>query len=144
MTRSGSSRYVLSCSFIALLVAGCLTPAIGETGAPASHTPLYSRGDILSGNMTAAGYDTPEPDITGVRALVLAFQPDMDQYVYTFVRALPNGSYEYVFSESWEAKLARPRPVFEGLGLEKVGNMQEDLLWKVQEGTGKKSWAHGT
>ncbi len=131
MNRSIYCGCLLLCAALALLAAGCLAPAATGPGAHTAPLPVYARGDVLAGNMTAAGYDTPDPDIAGVRALVLGFEPGSDMYVYTFVRTLPNGSYGYVFSESWEAKLARPRPVFEAYGLGKVGMMAEKYLWKV-------------
>lgn len=131
MNRSVLSGFLLACAVLALLAAGCLAPAATGPGAPTQPVPLYARGDVLAGNMTAAGYDTPDPDVAGVRVLVLGFQPGSDTYVYTFVKTLPNGSFWYVFSESWEAKLARPRPVFEAYGLGKVGTMAEENLWKA-------------
>jgi len=131
MNRSVLSGFLLTCAALALIAPGCLAPSVTGPGAHTAPSPVYARGDVLAGNMTAAGYDTFDPDIAGVRALVLGFEPGSDMYVYTFVRTLPNGSYGYVFSESWEAKLARPRPVFEAYGLGKVGMMAEEYLWKV-------------
>lgn len=131
MNRSILAGCLVLCAVPALLAAGCLAPATTGPAAPTPPASLYSRGDVLLGNMTLAGYDTPDPGIAEVRAVVLAFQPETDTYVYTFVRTLPNGSYRYVFAEGWEAKLARPRQVFEGYGLEKAGTMPGALLWKV-------------
>jgi len=81
--------------------------------------------------MASAGYDIPDPDIGEVRAVVLAFQPETDLYIYTFMRTLPDGNYSYVFPEGWEGKLARSRPAFEGYGLEKIGTIPGEHLWNV-------------
>jgi hypothetical protein len=131
MTRSIFFGSLILWAALTLFIGGCIAPGTSEPAAPTPPATLYSRGDVLAGNMTLAGYDTPDPDIAEVRAVVLSFQPETDTYVYTFVRTLPNGSYGYVFAESWEARLARPRPVFEGYGLGKAGTMAEEGLWKA-------------
>lgn len=131
MPGSISSVCLLLCAILAIVLAGCLSPGTGNPGASAPPPSLYSRGDVLSGDMASAGYDTPDPNIDGVRAVVLAYQPGTDMYVYTFVRAIPDGNYSYVFPEGWEARLARPRPAFEGYGLEKVGTIPGEHLWNV-------------
>jgi len=131
MAGSISSGCLLLCAILAILLAGCLAPGTGNPGAPPPPPPLYSRGDVLSGDMVSAGYDTPDPGVGEVRAVVLAFQPGTDMYIYTFVRALPGGNYSYVFPEGWEARLARPRPAFEGYGLEKIGTIPGEHLWNV-------------
>jgi hypothetical protein len=81
--------------------------------------------------MTLAGYDTPDPDAGLYKVVVLEYQPGPDMYVYTFVRPLANGSYQYVLDEEWVAKLARPRAEFEAYGLKKNGTMSQGQLWKT-------------
>jgi len=127
------SGLLVLCLAIAISSAGCSVPGTtgeGKPVSPAHPAPLHMPGDVLSGNMTLAGYDTPDPRIGEVRVVVLAFQPESDMYIYTFVRTHANGSYTFVFPEGWEAKLARQRTVFEGYGLEMTGTMPRELLWQ--------------
>lgn len=121
------------CIAIMALFTGCTTPGPGSaTPVPTHPVPLYTAGDVLSGNMTLAGYDTPDPNVARYGAVVLGYQPGTDMYVYTFVEPLANGCYQYVLSEEWTAKFGRTRQEFEAYGLVKTGAMSQDMLWKVE------------
>lgn len=120
------------CIVLVVLTAGCTVPGPGPSvPEPARPAPLYTAGDVLSGNMTLAGYDTPDPDAGLYKVVVLEYQPGPDMYVYTFVRPLANGSYQYVLHEDWLAKLGRSRAEFEAYGLVRNGTMPRGQLWKT-------------
>lgn len=120
------------CILAAVLAVGCTSPGQGPvTPKPGHPAPVFSPGDVLSGNMTLAGYDTPDPKAGQYQAVVLAYQPGPDMYVYTFVMPLTNGSYQYVLPDQWEAKFGRPRTEFEGYGLVKNGTMAPGQLRAV-------------
>ncbi len=132
MKKTHPSGLLVLCLAIAISSAGCSVPATTGQGKPVlphQPAPLHIPGDVLSGNMTLAGFDSPDPRIGEVRVVVLAFKPESDMYIYTFVQTHPNGSYTFIFPEGWEAKLARQRTVFEGYGFEKAGTMPRELLW---------------
>ena len=117
---------------LVVLIAGCTVPGSGPSVTePTRPASLYAAGDVLSGNMTMAGYDTPDPDAAMYQVVVLGYQPGPDMYVYTFVRSLANGSYQYVLHEDWSAKFGRPRAEFEAYGLIKYGTMSQGQLWKT-------------
>ncbi len=118
---------------IAALFAGCTATAPAGPATPAAThpVPLYTAGDVLSGNMPLAGYDTPDPNVARYEAVVLGYQPGADTYVYTLVEPLANGSYRYVLPEGWTAKFGRSRQEFEAYGLVKNGTMSPDLLWEI-------------
>lgn len=118
---------------IAALFAGCTTTAPAGPATPAAThpAPLYATGDVLSGNMTLAGYDTPDPNIARYEVVVIGYQPGADIYVYTFVEPLANSSYRFVLPEGWTAKFGRSRQEFENYGLVKNGTMPPGQLWKI-------------
>jgi len=128
------SGIILIVVFILIAFCSCCTTKSSENTNLQTITPdeaRYFEGDVLSGNMTLAGYDTPDYNISRYRVVILAYQPESDTYVYTFVEPLINGTYQYVLPESWESRFGREKKVFESYGLKKTGNMTKSDLWKV-------------
>ena len=116
---------------ISLFCAGCTTNLQQENTAVSKDSGLYSRGDLLSGNMSLAGYDTPDANVSRYKVVILEYQPKTQMYVYTFIEPREDGTVRYVLNDSWEARLARERTVLEGYGLVKTGNLPANILWNV-------------
>jgi hypothetical protein len=114
----------LSLLIVALSGAGCLQSNAPGTPTPTAATSRYAVGDLLTGNLSAAGFDDPNGTPGGAAIVILEYQPAPGQYVYTLVAPV-SGGWAYVYpSNDWTARLARDRTVFEAFRLERTGHIQ--------------------
>ena len=108
-----------------LLAAGCTSPASpGATPTAVSAEPRYAAGDLLRGDLAAAGFDDPNGTRAGAAIVVLSYEPVPGQYIYTLVRPVAGG-WEYVYpAGEWTTRLARDRTAFEAYPLELAGYVE--------------------
>ena len=109
---------------LAVIAAGCLQPSPAPTPTPTPAEPRYAPGDLLRGDLAAAGFDDPNGTPADTAIVVIAYQPVPGEYVYTLVRPVPGG-WAYVYpSGDFVTRLARDRATFESYRLERIGHVE--------------------
>ena len=74
---------------VAVLAAGCLDEPVPATPTPSPAEARYAPGDLLRGDLAAAGFDDPTSIPAGAAIAIIEYQPALDEYVYTLVQPVP-------------------------------------------------------
>ena len=106
------------------LAGGCLQQPGPIPPTPTPVDGRYAPGDLLRGDLVAAGFDDTNRTPADVAIVILSSgHPVSGEYVYTLVRPVPGG-WAYVYlSDDWIVRMGRDRAVFESYRLERIGHV---------------------
>lgn len=116
---------ILVCLLLLLFASGCMTSSSPGGVIPTTAAePRYETGDLLKGDLAGVGFDSMNITPAGAAIVVLEYQPQLGEYVYTLVRPSDRG-WTYVYpADDWTAHLSRDRVTFEGYQLDLAGYVQ--------------------
>ncbi|NLX48815.1 MAG: hypothetical protein GXY82_02850 [Methanospirillum sp.] len=83
----------------------------------------FASGDLLHGDLAGAGFDDPNGTPAEAAIVILEYQPQLDEYIYTLVQPA-DGGWRYMYpSGDFVMRMARDRSTFESYRLERIAHV---------------------